>query len=179
MQNLITYRKYYFLENYLFNEVSNNFENNHFLTDEEFFAIVIWKSNRSKTKVLNGIKSAGQSIREITTNIYYEDNKERKVEILTKIDGIGIPVASAILSVCYPNDFIISDYRALSTLNKLLGKETLVNLSNSVPRYLEYLDLCKKVADEKGLNLRDLDVCLWGYDFYEGKNGLKELIRCV
>jgi len=29
-----------------------------------------------------------------------------------KIPGIGIAIASAILTVCYPDDFTIADYRA-------------------------------------------------------------------
>ena len=56
MGDLKKYLKYYFLEDYLFNDVNKNFQRRGYLTPEEFFAIVIWKRNASKTKILNGIK---------------------------------------------------------------------------------------------------------------------------
>ena len=51
---LESFKKYYFLEDYLFREINNNFSKNHYLSNEEFFAIVIWKRNASKTKIFNG-----------------------------------------------------------------------------------------------------------------------------
>ena len=122
------------------------------------------------------MKVVGKSIKEITSDIYRENNRERKVAILTKINGVGIPIASAILSVCYPNDFTISDYRVVSALNRRGNTENLANPSSSIPSYSKYLDLCIEVAKRENVSLRDLDRCLWGYDFYEGKSGLKELV---
>ena len=40
--------------------------------------------------------------------------------VITELSGIGIPTASAILTVCYPNYFTIIDYRAKESLMKYL-----------------------------------------------------------
>lgn len=116
MKDLKEYKKYYFLEQYLFKDVSNNFKNHGFLTPEEFFAIVIWKRNASKTKIREGVRNSGRTIREITSKI-----REQKLNVLLfpKIPGIGIAFASAILTVCYPDDFTVVDYRATTSLIKI------------------------------------------------------------
>ena len=58
MSDLEKYLKYYFLENYLFEDVSKNFQKNGYLNSEEFFSIIIWKSNRTKTNVRRGIEKS-------------------------------------------------------------------------------------------------------------------------
>ncbi len=43
--------KLYSLEGYLFNDVTLQFQQTGTLTPYDFFAIVVWKSNRAKTKI--------------------------------------------------------------------------------------------------------------------------------
>ncbi len=178
MKDLKQYLKFYSPENYLFDEVSRSFQEKGYLTPEEFFMIVIWKSNRAKTKVRQGIIESGKTIRDITSNIALAKTSKQKLEILTGITGIGIPIASAILAVCYPNDFTIADYRAKASLENFLGKKITGDPTINVTVYLDsYLSLCKKLSVEHHLSLRDFDRVLWGMDFYEGVNGLKYLTR--
>lgn len=54
------YRKYYFLEDYLFNEVHRRFHEQGYLAAEDFFCIVIWKSNRAKSKVAERLLLMGK-----------------------------------------------------------------------------------------------------------------------
>jgi len=118
MKDLSGYLKYYFLEDYLFGEVNKNFKKRGYLTPEEFLAIVIWKSNRAKTNVLKGVNKNGKTINKITSDIAHAKTPQQKLETLTSIPGIGIPMASAILTVCYPNDFTIE----LARRSKILMK---------------------------------------------------------
>lgn len=178
MKNLSFYKKYYSLEKYLFEEVSNNFKKNHFLTNEEFFSIVIWKSPRVKTKVLKGIKKSGKTVKEITEKLFAEKDRGEKINILRKIYGIGIPVASAVLTVCFPDEFTITDYRATEALNKTKNVK-IKDPSILIENYLEYVDICKEIAKENNLSLRDTDRCLWGLSFYEGESGLRELVEVL
>lgn len=170
------YRKYYFLEEYLFNEVTLKFRQHGYLEPEDFFAIIIWKSNRAKTKVLDGIIKSGETVKNITSKVYCSATREDKLRILTPaIKGIGIPIASAILAVCYPDDFTIVDYRARAALK---SEGVTINGDPSVnPKaFFEYVDVCKKLANDKGFSLREFDQELWGKDFCVGNGGLKELI---
>lgn len=176
MSDFEKYLNYYFLENYLFNEVSKNFQKRGYLTPEEFFAIVIWKSNRVKTNVRKGIEKNKKTIRAITSEVYQAKTAEQKLNILTSIPSIGIPMASAILTVCYPDNFTIADYRACAAL-KDFGEEIAGNPISNVPAYFEYLKKCKKLSRKHNLSLRDFDRVLWAKDFYEGENGLKNLVK--
>lgn len=105
-----------------------------------------------------------------------------KVKLLTAIDGIGIPIASAILTVCYPEVYSVVDYRACATLATILGVEKKIlrkqlggDPAGKPEAYLAYVEKCKGEAATRGLDLRTFDRMLWGFDFYEGKNGLKDL----
>src|ERR1017187_9320860 len=109
------YLRYYFLEEYLFGEVHANFEKNKTLTPEEFLAIIIWKSNRSKTNVADGIEASEKTIAELMLQVA-EAEDLRKIELLSEIGGIAIPIASAILTVCYPKKFSVVDYRSCASL---------------------------------------------------------------
>jgi len=173
--NLKKYLKYYFLEDYLFGEVNKNFKKRGYLTPEEFFAIIIWKSNRAKTNVRKGIKKSGKSIKTITSAVSKAKTLEQKLDILVSLPGIGIPMASAILTVCYPNDFTIADYRASASL-KDFGETMDGNPTTSADVYFDYINQCKRLARKQDLSLRDFDRVLWARDFYEGTNGLKNLV---
>lgn len=178
MDNLEKYLKYYFLENYLFNEVGKDFQKRGYLIPEEFFAIVIWKSNRTKTNVKRGIEKSKKTIRTITSEVFQVKTSEQKITTLTSIPSIGIPMASAILTVCYPDDFTVADYRACAAL-KDFGEEIIGNPTAKISTYLEYLKKCKKLAKEYNFSLRDFDRILWAKDFYEGTNGLKHLAKGI
>jgi hypothetical protein len=180
--DLKEYLRYYFLEEYLFKEVHAYFRETKTLTSEKFFAIVIWKSNRAKTNVLAGISRYGKSTEELMLHVA-EATPLDKVKVLADIDGIGIPIASAILTVCYPEEYTVVDYRACATLatllevdNKLLQKRLGGDPASSPEAYLKYVERCQEEARKRGLDLRTFDRMLWGFDFYEGKDGLKELV---
>ena len=176
--DLEKFQKYYFLEDYLFNEVSKNFQKNGYLTSEEFFAIIIWKSNRSKTNVQRGIKTSKKTIREITSEVFGAKTPEEKLAVLTSIPSIGIPMASAVLTVCYPDDFTVVDYRASAAL-KNFGEAIIGDPTTKISTYFEYLKKCKELARKYNFSLRDFDRILWAKDFYEGTNGLKSLAKGI
>ncbi len=56
------YLRYYNLEEYLFSEVNASFQHNRTLIPEEFLAIIIWKSNRSKTNIVYGFLAAETAV---------------------------------------------------------------------------------------------------------------------
>ncbi|MFH0739881.1 MAG: hypothetical protein V1819_02155 [bacterium] len=157
------YLKYYHLENYLFDEARKNFTEQHFLTPEEFFCIVIWKSNRAKTAIKKKLLRFGDldiKIKELTSQIYFASEPCAKLKILLKNWRFSLPMATAILTVLYPMDFTIYDVRVRHQLEQ---KEIY-----GVKAYFEkFLPAVKKIAKEKRLSLRDTDRYLFGKSFYE------------
>ncbi|TYB91845.1 hypothetical protein FXF53_29310 [Micromonospora sp. WP24] len=74
--------------------------------------------------------------------------------ILTLLDGVGVPMASALLAVCNPRLFTVVDFRAIETLQ--LHREL-----DDAPAYPVYLEVCRAVAERVGTDLRTLDRALW------------------
>ena len=178
IENLNTYEQYYSLEEYLFNEISENFKSNKSLTEQEFFSIIIWKSNRSKTKVLKGILKSKKSIEELTNDIFKTKDDKERLALLTDIDGIGIPIASAVLSVCFPKDFTIADYRAVDSIKDIYNEEE-INPDNWTPeKYFEYRGWCLAIQKQFNLGtLRETDKVLWGYSFYRDLQNLVDSLK--
>lgn len=169
----INYLKYYWLEEYLFEDVHKNFHKNGHLTPEEFFAIVIWKRNASKIKIIRGLKNSSKTINSITKEVYKSKTSDKKLKILLEMKGVGIAIASAILTVLYPDDFTIIDYRVLNSLkNKginIVGKPT-----EKIEDYNRYIEICKRESKKSRVSLRNFDRTLWAENFHEG---LKKLVK--
>jgi hypothetical protein len=153
--------KLYNLENYLFDVVSERFRQEQTLGDPDFFAIIIWKSNRAKTKIQRGLTEARKTVQALMQEVSQADTAEAKVKTLTTVWGIGLAIASAILTVCYPEEFTVLDYRAWETLKD----EPVTGLPQRFPvrpeEYVQYCQACCRFAEEVSLPLRDLDRALW------------------
>jgi thermostable 8-oxoguanine DNA glycosylase len=165
--------KLYNLEDYLFEVVSQRFREKQVLEPYDFFAIVIWKSNRAKTKIQSGLHAAGKTVEELMREVSQAETPQGKVKALTQVWGIGLAMASAILTVCYPDKFTVLDYRAWETLTG----ESMAGLPQRFPEsaeeYVQYCQACRRLAHQVGLSLRDLDRALWAKNW---KDDLLELI---
>ena len=74
------------------------------------------------------------------------------------------------------------DYRSCASLAKILNVEPKAlrsqlggDPSAKPEAYLAYVERCKTEAAHQDVELRTFDQILWGMDFYEGKDGLREL----
>jgi hypothetical protein len=76
------------------------------------------------------------------------------VAVLVGLNGVQVPVASAILTAIDPERFTVIDFRALEALG-------VTNATMTINYYLEYLDACRGLARENKVPLRTLDRALW------------------
>jgi len=76
------------------------------------------------------------------------------IAVLTSLDGIAVPVASAIMTTIYPDRFTVIDFRALEALGSK-------SADRSVRFYVLYLDYCRQLAEAWAMSLRQLDRALW------------------
>jgi hypothetical protein len=82
-------------------------------------------------------------------------SEKEAIEELDGLVGIGVPVASAILTATYPERYTIIDVNALAGLgvsNELQGR---------ADYYVLYLRNCRDLAHEYQRSLRDIDHALW------------------
>ena len=157
------YHKYYNLEEYLFSEVTNNFEKRGYLKPDEFFCVIIWKANRAKGKIKaklldSHIGNLEEIVKKLTQEIKLEKDQVKKMSLLLHKWKFPLPMASAILTVLYPSIYTVYDIRVCSQLN-------MEKIYGSGRYFKEFLPKVKKY--KTGNTLREKDKYLWGKSFYE------------
>ena len=164
------YRQYYNLESYLFDTVQLRFAQEGQLSAADFFCIVIWKANRAKSKIAERLlKKYGNpetAVQSLTSGISQQQNAEDRLRYLMKEGGFHLPMASAILSILYPNDFTIYDVRVCGILGEFHNLGNRANFKNLWHEYQAFKRAVEEAAPSE-LNLRDKDRYLWGKSFYE------------
>lgn len=164
------FREYYHLESYLFDKVGVRFVEQGYLTAFDFFCIVIWKANRAKSKIAKKLLevtdvSLDAAVGELTYGITKQTTAKNRLDFLWNA-GFRLPMASAILTVLYPDEFTMYDTRVCGILG---GFHNLDNLSDFKDVWQGYQDFKRKVIEltPAELTLRDKDRYLWGKSFYE------------
>lgn len=162
--------QFYTLESYLFNTVHRRFVEQGYLGAFDFFCIVIWKANRAKTKVAKRLlgdstKTLDEVVGELTKAIAAQRTPKDRMRVLMFGNiRFRLPMASAILTVLYPDEFTVYDYRVCETLG---GFQNLTNPTN-IDRMWEGYSAFKSAVirnSPAGLSLRDRDRYLWGKSF--------------
>ncbi len=83
-----------------------------------------------------------------------EASANEKIEALAKLKGVGVPMASAILTAINPEQYTVLDVRALDAL----GARGKINRRGI---YSYYLNFCFEQAAACEMTLRDFDRALW------------------
>jgi len=164
------YRKFYLsnLEDYLFHDVRERFQSEKQLNAFDFFCIIIWKANRAKSKIARRIidksGSLENGVNRLSNQIFKAaDNKER-LRILIQEWKFRLPMASAILTVLYPEDFTVYDIRVCEAIGGFHSVNNKVRFESIWDGYVKYLEKVQTIAPEIS-NLRDKDRYLWGKSF--------------
>jgi len=167
----------YGTEGYLFETVSPRFALTGTLSPYDFFAIVIWKANRTKTKIVRGLASIDRTVEALMRDVSRASTPADKVETLLQVPGIGLAMASAILTVCYPDQFTVLDYRAWDTLHSNEVPDLPSHYPSTTAEYLQYCTACRDLALRIDLSLRDLDRALWAKSWEDDLLGLTRDMR--
>jgi hypothetical protein len=181
----IDYRDYYFLERYLEETVRHRFQQNGFLLAFDFFCIVIWKANRAKSKIAAKLldkdnpksNDLDHAAKTLTKGIAEAPLPRERMRILMEEWKFGLPMASAILTVLYPDKFTIYDVRVAQSIDEQRddnqGKfKQLINLTSFKSIWEGYQKFTKEVQGyvAEGVKLRSLreqDRYLWGKSFHD------------
>jgi len=171
--NLIDYGQYYYLERYLFGEVNARFRTKRRLTAFDFFCIVIWKANRSKSTIAERLLSSGKSssyqtaVNALVRDVVKAKNKEARLRVLLEGWQFRLPMASAILTVLYPHQFTVYDVRVCEILNMPKEHRYATAFPTLWNRYRLYVSRVR--AAKIGFSgLRARDRYLWGKSFALG-----------
>ncbi|NTV25901.1 MAG: hypothetical protein HGB01_06790 [Chlorobiaceae bacterium] len=175
--NNTDYLRYSDKEAYLFQDVSGRFRSKGYIDAFDFFSIIVWKSNRSKSKIAKRLRQLAPEdlphdvafekiCRDMTTKISIAESHDKRMEILLKEPYLFyLPIASAILAVLYPEYFTIYDYRVCAELKGLDGQNDFRklaknrNLKTVLNGYHKFREAV--IALSPHLKLRDKDLDLF------------------
>ena len=144
----------------LFGKVNQNIKNLGYLTKQDFLKIVRWKAVRAIRKAE---ANSEEVIENITKFAFGVENEEVKIRVLTSLNGVSVPMASAILTVFNPDKYGVIDIRAwhsLCNLGELQCKKDIYNFQD----WILYLNTIRKLARQNNVSPREIDMALFMYD---------------
>lgn len=124
-----------------------------YLTKKELQKVAHWKSPRSSGHVQ---KNDLDYIKDITSCAFTATSERTKIRVLSCLDGVGLPTASAILHLFHKDRYPILDFRAVWSI----GVE---NYDYSFAFWWDYVSFCRVLADRNDVDMRTLDKALWQY----------------
>lgn len=142
-----------------------------YLEENELEEILRWKL-RSRYKWLKEQRKANsqdkiKAITKIAFNFSHSNDDietELKLTILSTLVGVGIPVASAILTLCYPQKYAVIDIRNWRQVYPDNPKTTYTTAD-----YIKYLKDIQEQARKYGVTPQEFDIAIWKKDIIESK----------
>ena len=100
------------------------------------------------------------------------------IDTLTELSGVGVPMASTMLTVAKPSHYAIIDYRAFRGLAGVKPEmvdarqyadyaefvEHFRRYQESSAAYEYYMHHVREIADAENLSARQVDMALWAFD---------------
>lgn len=140
-----------------------------FLTAAEFDNILRWKLRQQYGRQL-ALRAANtdEVIRAVTrlALTIAHDDKDYEVELrvgaLCTLRGVSVAVASAVLALVFPDEYAVIDFRVW---RQLFDEERRMF---SISNYKRYLREMRRLAEELGWPVQEVDLAIWEYDRRHG-----------
>ena len=148
-------------------ELSTTKRNRHpfYLTSAEFDKVLRWKLRSQYGRQMELRKfNTEETIKALTSlafSLTHSDpdyELELKLGILCLLKGVGVPVASAILALSYPEKYTVIDYRVW---RQIFGEN---KGTFTISDYKKYLQRVTELAGELGWTVQEVDQAIWEYD---------------
>lgn len=132
---------------------------------EDFLTVVRWKSART---ISLAERNAAADVEQATRAAFEATDEISRVLPLVGLDGVGIPVASALLHFAFPEIYPILDFRALHSLG-----DSRRRTQYSPAFWVRYVERCQHLAARAGVSIRDLDKALWQESIESGPGAFR------
>lgn len=145
--------------------LAKQIRNPFYLDLNDFDRILRWKLRQQYGRQ-EGLRreNTEEIIKKVTSlalNISHEDKEyelELRFKILMALRGVQVPVASAIFSLCFPEQYAVIDFRGWC---QIFGEEKRYFTLNDYKRYLKEI---KRLATGLGWLPQEVDLAIWEYD---------------
>ena len=141
-----------------------------YLTKREFIEICRWKSPRATRHYM---KNSPERIRRKTAAAFASRDERARFEALTALDGVGAPMASAILTLTDPRRYGVIDIRVWQLLYELGSVRTKPRgVGFTFNHWHEFLMMLRPQAKRLGVSVRTVEYSLFCYHRKEQKGVL-------
>lgn len=117
--------------------------------------IFVWKVKDRRPDLREG--NTLTDVKEALMLATLAKNVRSSISVLASLDGVGIPVASAIMTAIRPSMYTVIDMRAIGAL----GLDDKIGSYGRLNYYMTYLRHCIEDAKTHGVTLREYDRALW------------------
>lgn len=163
-------------EDYRFGSISSAFQQRGHIYRDELRKIGEWKSGG---RIDHYLKDNDPNNVEQQSAVAFQANSDiDKVEALKKLNGVQVPVVSAILTMCDPVNYAVVDYRAFRALAasepQQFDPQTYPDYAEFMGRFRDYdsdpkaysfyMEVVRDIADQEGILAREVDMGLWAFD---------------
>ena len=148
-------------------------------TKDDFVKVCLWKSMRQKRRYASNPPAR---VRRITERAFSTDFEKARMSRLLELDGVGIPVASALLAAYDPSEYPVIDIRvwqALFQLGAVSGRPE--GRGFTVKDWVHYLFKLRALARKLNVAVRRLEVSLFWFhaDYLQGRKNLYDPKRSI
>lgn len=144
---------------------------------DELLRISRWKLQSERNHHNIKKNDAGEVSRRTREALENSTDKEA-IDTLTDLSGVGVPMASTVLTVAKPDEYAIIDYRAFRGLVAAKPRIITPDRYDTYATFLEYfrtyltnpeayvyyMDHVRDIADTENLSAREVDMALWAFD---------------
>jgi len=135
---------------------------NGFLTKEIGMKILHWKSPRP---LKHYDKNTNNDFEIITRNALLQEDEKLKIHLLTALNGVNYPSASAILMFCDPTKYPVIDIRVWKQLHKnQFVIENPKGQNFNLKQWAKYLEVIREISQKLDITPRQVEKRLFDYD---------------
>ena len=135
-------------------------------TRSEFLAMCRWKSPRAIGRCES---NSHHRVRAVSRRIFESRVEAERLDLLTGLEGVGIPTASAILTLTDPRRYGVLDIRAWQELHRLGAVHDRPGGQGFRPaHWLQYLQILRAEAAGLGVTARQVEYSL--FTFHEARH---------
>lgn len=138
------------------------------LTRTLFERVLSWKLRSQRQRVAAHLdKLTDQLVEELTGTAFRVRHPEQsvldrvRVEVLIALPGVGLGVASALLTLYYPNQYGIIDFRAWDEVNERDPSQAPITRVFTVGHLFEYLTKIRAYSAKHAIPTQKVDFALW------------------
>jgi hypothetical protein len=142
------------------------------LNIDNFDEILHWKLRRQYSRQERNIQlNTDELVRKVTTYAFSvsgvddRDTIRLMLKALIILHGVQIPVASAIMTLCFPDKYCVIDFRGW---RQVYGKVKKYG-NYSIREYIDYWSKITNVALKFGVMPQEVDMSLWQFDIESRK----------